>query len=137
NLLILAPAIVVYGAVCSAFAVDHFTDGFLAVRPRGLLVRVKKYVRADGRTIQLIPMIHIGDSQFYQKLSASFPTNSITLMEGVADEKHLLTNGVSYKMVASQLGLAEQQKVFKPQGTVIRADVDVAEFSRNTINLLN
>ena len=58
-------------------------------------------------------------------------------MEGVTDQKQLLTNRVSYKMVASQLGLAEQQKVFKPQGRVIQADVDISEFGTNTINLLN
>ncbi|MDB6029737.1 MAG: hypothetical protein JWM16_75 [Verrucomicrobiales bacterium] len=137
NLLILGPAIMVYIGVCAGLAVDHFSDGFLSLRPAGLTVRVKKYVRADGHTIHLIPMIHIGDSQFYRKLSASFPTNSITLMEGVTDEKELLTNRISYKVVASQLGLAEQQNVFKPQGQVIRADVDIAEFNTNTINLLN
>lgn len=137
NLLILGPAIMVYIGVCAGLAVDHFSDGFLSLRPAGLTVRVKKYVRADGHTIHLIPMIHIGDSQFYRKLSASFPTNSITLMEGVTDEKQLLTNSISYKAVASQLGLSEQQKVFKPQGKVIRADVDIAEFSTNTISLLN
>jgi hypothetical protein len=137
NLLVLAPAIVVYVGVCASRAVDHFTDGFVALRLSGFSVRVKKFVRADGRVIQLIPMIHIGDSQFYRNLSASFPTNSITLMEGVTDENQLITNRVSYKMVASQLGLAEQQKVFKPQGRIVRADIDVADFSTNTINMLN
>jgi hypothetical protein len=137
TLLVLIPAMAVYVAVCGGLAVDHYSDGFLALRPAGLTVRVKKYVRSDGGTIHLIPMIHIGDSQFYRKLSESFPTNSITLMEGVTDEKELLTNRISYKVVASQLGLAEQQNVFKPQGQVIRADVDIAEFSTNTINLLN
>jgi hypothetical protein len=137
NLFILVPAIVVYLGVCASLAVDHYTDGFLALRPTGLAVHVRKYVRADGRTIQLIPMIHIGDTQFYRSLSAAFPTNSITLMEGVSDEKGLLTNKIAYKVVASQLGLAEQQKVFKPQGKIIRADVDISEFSTNTINFLN
>jgi hypothetical protein len=137
NLLILAPAIIIYVGVCASLAVDHYTDGFVALRPEGLKVRVKNFVRADGRTIRLIPMIHIGDSQFYRKLSAAFPTNSITLMEGVTDKNELITNRVSYKMVATQLGLAEQQKEFKPQGRVVRADVDVSDFSTNTINLLN
>src|SRR2546430_12251279 len=57
---------------------------FLMIRrpPRSTLFPYTTLFRSDGRAIQLIPMIHIGDSQFYRNLSASFPTNSITQMEG-------------------------------------------------------
>jgi hypothetical protein len=138
NLLVLLPGVAVYLALCAGLAVGHFSDGFLALRPSGLIVQVRKYVRNDGKTVQLVPMAHIGEADFYRKLSASFPTNSIILMEGVTDNRNLLTNKLSYKRMATSLGLVEQQREFKPsQGEMVRADVDVEQFTTNTIDFLN
>ncbi len=137
NIFILMPVVLVYLAVCSAMAVNHFSDGFLSLRPGGLRVKVRTYVRADGKTIQLVPMSHVGESEFYRGLSESFPTNAIVLMEGVTDHQNLLTNRITYKRMASSLGLSEQQKEFKPRGEMVQADVDVAQFSTNTLSLLN
>jgi hypothetical protein len=59
-------------------------------------------------------------------------------MEGVSDEKGLLTNRISYHRMAKSLGVAEQQKEFKPShGEIVRADVDVEQFTTNTIGFLN
>jgi hypothetical protein len=59
-------------------------------------------------------------------------------MEGVTDEHNLLTNKISYKRMASSLGLAEQHEKFAPtRGEMVPADVDVGQFSTNTIDLLN
>ncbi len=137
NLFVLLPAVIVYLVLCGALAIDHFSDGFLTLRPEGLTVQVRKYVRNDGKTIQLLPMSHIGDPDFYRKLSQSFPTNSIILMEGVSDKKHLLTNTITYKRMATTLGVAEQQKEFKPRGELVRADLDVEQFAGTTIDFLN
>ena len=137
NVFVLLPAVIVYLVLCAALAMDHFSEGFLALRPEGLTVQVRKYVRNDGKTIQLVPMSHIGEPDFYRKLSQSFPTNSIILMEGVTDNRNLLTNRISYKRMATALGVAEQQQEFKPQAEMVRADVDVEEFATNTIALLN
>lgn len=138
NVFVLVPAVMAYFAVCAALAVDHFSEGFMALRPRGLTVQVRKYARADGKTIQLFPMSHVADSDFYQKVSESFPANSIVLMEGVTDYKNLLTNKISYKRMAASLGLSEQHEKFVPsQGETVRADVDVDQFATNTIALLN
>jgi hypothetical protein len=138
NVCALLPAVAGYLVVCAALAVDHFSDGFVALRPRGLTVQVRKYVRNDGKTIELVPMSHVGEPSFYRELSRSFPTNAIILMEGVTDSKNLLTNKISYQRMATSLGLAEQQKEFKPrQGEWVRADVDVKEFATNTIEFLN
>jgi hypothetical protein len=138
NILVAPPAVIVYLGVCAALAVNHFTDGFMALSPRGLTVQARKYVRNDGRTIELFPMAHVADAGFYQKVSASFPTNSVVLMEGVTDEKHLLTNKISYKRMAQALGLSEQHEQFAPsRGETVRADVDVDQFAPSTINLLN
>ena len=132
------PAIVVYLALCAALAMDHFTGGFLALHPGGMTVQVRKYVRDDGKTILLIPMAHVAEADFYRKVSQSFPSNSIILMEGVTDRKQLITTGTSYKRMAKALHLAEQHEEFKPsRGKMVRADVDVEQFSTNTIDFIN
>ena len=41
NAFVLLPAVVVYLVVFAALAVDHFTDGFMALRPGGLTVQVR------------------------------------------------------------------------------------------------
>jgi hypothetical protein len=138
NLLVLLPATVFYLFFCAGVAINRFSEGFVALRSNGLTVQVRKYVRNDGKTVQLFPMAHIGDPDFYRNLTASFPTNSIILMEGVSDERNLLTNRISYRRMASTLGLAEQQREFKPRPSqAVRADVDVEQFSTNTIDFLN
>jgi hypothetical protein len=138
NLFVLLPAVIAYLVLCAALAVNYFSEGFLAVRPGGLTVQVRKYTRSDGKTIQLFPMSHIGEFDFYQKVAQSFPTNSIILMEGVTDDRNLLTNKITYKRMATSLGLAEQHEAFNPtRGEMVRADVDVEQFTANTIGLLN
>ena len=123
---------------CTGLGIGHFSEGFMALRPAGLSVQKRTYVRADGKTVQLYPMGHVADAAFYQKLSRTFPSNSVILMEGVSDEKNLLTNGISYVRMARKLGLSEQHEEFKPEsGELVRADVDVDEFSPDTIALLN
>jgi hypothetical protein len=138
NIFLLLPAVIVYCLFCTSLAVGHFTDGFMALRPGGVTVEVRKYVRNDGKTIQLFPMAHVADAAFYQKVSQSFPSNSIVLLEGVTDDKNLLTNHITYKRMAKALHLGEQHEDFKPvQGDLVRADVDVQQFSSNTVALLN
>jgi len=138
NVFVLAPAVIVYLVFFAAVAVSHFTDGFLALRPSGLTVQVRKYVRNDGKTLELVPMSHVGEPEFYQKLTESFATNSTILMEGVTDTRNLLTNRISYKRMAKSLGLAPQEKEFRPRRVeMVRADVDVEEFTPNTIDFLN
>jgi hypothetical protein len=138
NLCGVLPVVVVYLFFCAALAVGHFTGGFMALHPGGFTVQVRTYVRNDGKTIQLYPMAHVAEADFYREISQSFPTNSIILMEGVTDSQNLLTNKISYQRMAKSLGLAEQHAGFKPsRGSVVPADVDVDQFSKNTIVLLN
>jgi hypothetical protein len=138
NIFGLLPAVFVYLAVCTAVGVDHFSDGFMKLRPGGFLVKVRKYVRDDGKTIQLFPMSHVAEADFYQRISLTFPTNSIILMEGVTDDKHLLKHKINYERMARALGLAEQHEKFAPtRGKIVPADIDVDQFSTNTLDLLN
>ena len=138
NVVILLPALMAYVFLSAALAVGHFSDGFMVLRPSGFSVQVRKYVRNDHKTIELFPMSHIADAGFYRKISQTFPTNSIILMEGVTDDKNLLTNKISYRRMAKSLGLTEQRKEFVPsRGEPVPADVDVDEFSPDTIEFLN
>jgi hypothetical protein len=138
NLLILVPALLAYLFFCGSLAVSHMSEGFLKLHPNGFTVEVRKYTRDDGKTIQLVPMAHVGEPEFYRGLTESFPSNSVVLMEGVTDHDELLTNRVSYRRMAKSLGLSEQQQEFKPQkGEWVPADVDVKEFAPTTIDFLN
>jgi hypothetical protein len=138
NVFVFLPLTLVYLAVCASLAVSYHTAGFMRLRPGGLTVQVRNYVRSDGKTVRLVPMAHIGDRTFYQTLSRSFPSNSVILMEGITDKKNLLTNHVTYQRAAQALGLADQHKAFEPrQGRMVMADVDVQQFSTNTIGVLN
>lgn len=138
NLFVVVPAFIFYLIFCIGLGMDHFTDGFLQLRPGGLTVTVRKYVREDGKTIQLYPMSHVADADFYHRISQAFPTNSMILMEGVTDEHNLLTNKISYKRMAHSLGLSEQRQEFNPvRGQVVMADLDVDQFTTNTLALLN
>ena len=138
NVFVLLPLVVICLFLSAALAVDHFSEGFMALHPGGITVQVRKYVRNDGKTIELFPMSHVADAGFYQKVSQTFPTNSVILMEGVTDEHNLLTNKISYKRMAKSLGLSEQKEEFVPsRGEMVRADVDVSEFSAETLKVLN
>jgi hypothetical protein len=138
NLFLIFPAVAAYLFLCATLAVKHFSEGFVALRPNGFSVQVRNYVRNDGKSILLVPMSHIGEPEFYRSLSRSFPTNSTILMEGVTDDQNLLTNRITYKRVANTLGLAQQVKEFKPSPIqMVRADIDVDQFTPNTIGFLN
>jgi hypothetical protein len=127
-----------YLALCAGLAVDHFTGGFLVLRPGGLVLRARTYVRDDGKTIVLFPMSHIAEADFYEAVSQSVSSNSVVLLEGVSDHKNLLTNGLSYRRAAKSMGLAEQHDELDiRRGELVRADVDVQEFSPGTIDVLN
>ena len=136
NLVLLA-ATIVYLAVFSAMAVDHFSGGFVLLRPDGLSVRIRKFIRDDKKTVWLVPMSHIGGSKYYETLSKSLPQGSVVLMEGVSDRKKLLVNPISYARAATALGLTEQKKKFQIPGKIVPADLDVDQFASGTIDILN
>ena len=138
NLFVLLPVVAVYMGSCASLAVSRFTDGFMSLRPAGVVVQARKYTRDDGKTILLFPMSHIADSSFYRSVMQTVSSNSVVLLEGITDKSNLLTHGISYKRAANSLHLAEQHEDFKlQQGELVRADVDVSQFSSNTLALLN
>jgi hypothetical protein len=136
HLVVLLPALGIYLFGCGSLAVSHFTDKFVSLRPGGLTMQVRKYTRGDGKIVELVPMSHIGEPEFYQSLAISFSPTATVLMEGVSDEQEILKEKVGYKKTATDLGLAEQQAVFKPQGKLVPADVDLRNFSKVTLECL-
>jgi hypothetical protein len=138
NVFVLAPLLALGMAWGVSVSVRHASDGFVQLRPEGITVRASTYVRPDGKTIQLIPMIHVGDAGFYRQLASSFPAGATVLMEGVTDNGNRLTNRISYQRMARTLGLSEQAQAFKPVGPEgVSADVDVSSFSEETLGMLN
>ena len=133
---LIVPALVLYSAFTAMISVNHFTDGFVKLRPAGVSMQVRKYVRDDGRKITLVPMSHVGEPDFYHSLAASFPEDSVILMEGVSDNKNLAKIQSDYSKMAATVGGVEQTKVFKPQGELVHADVDISAFSPATLELL-
>lgn len=136
NLVLLA-ATILYLAVFSSLAVDRFSGGFVSLRPDGLSVRIRKFVRDDKKTVWLVPMSHIGGAKYYDTLSKSLPRGSVVLTEGVSDRKKLLANPISYARAATVLGLAEQKKKFQIPGKIVPADLDVDQFASGTVDILN
>lgn len=137
HLLLIAPATGGILTLLLACAVDHYTNGFAQLRAAGLTMNAVSYASPKGKTVQLIPMIHIGNESFYNQVDHSFPSNSIILLEGVTDTNNLLRSSISYKRAAKSLGLAEQKDTFEAaQGESWNADVDVSEFAPTTIELL-
>lgn len=133
---LLMPALVLYSAVTAMVSVNHFTDGFVTLRPAGISMQVRKYVRDDGCEITLAPMSHVGVPEFYHALAASFPADSVILMEGVSDHRNLTNVHSDYSKMAASVGGVEQTQAFKPQGEIVHADVDISAFSPATLELL-
>ena len=146
NVFVLVPAALASLVLYSALAVDHLTDGFLALQTDGLVARAKTFARDDGKTILLMPMMHMGEPDFYAQITKSFPPHSVILLEGVTDHQDLQGPKLDYSRAAMTLGLCGQKQNFPPvpeegqptDGNLWRyADVDVGDFSKSTIVFLN
>jgi hypothetical protein len=136
NLLAILPGSLVYLALAAAAGVSHLTEGFVKIRRDGIHLSHREYLRGD-QTIHLVAMMHIGDSAFYETLVESLPREgAIMLAEGVTDDSGLLSEGVSYGGVAAGLGLVEQPWLGASGREHRYADVDVSEFSSETLELL-
>lgn len=135
--LLLLPALVLYTAFSAKLAIEHFTEGFVIARPGGISMQVRNYIRDDdGRRIMLVPMSHVGEPEFYHSLSASFPKDAVILLEGVTDLKKITAVHSDYSKMATAIGGVKQTEVFKPQGELVAADVDMSSFSPATLGLL-
>ncbi|VFQ44670.1 hypothetical protein [Desulfoluna butyratoxydans] len=154
----LAVPVILFFMGLSAFSafVEARTNGFMRVSFTGLYMNEKTYGK-NGKTLRLIPMIHIGRTAYYHDIGNSI-TNGRTLIlaEGVSDRQGLLQTHFSYDSLGTLLGLDTQERMtldatsvsdeFKPlapqdEGTrkphIVSADIDLSEASPATVDFIN
>ena len=148
GLFLIFPALALYSAFSARLAVEHFSAGFVALRPAGISMQVRGYLRDDGKKIILMPRVHVADAAFYEALGAAMPASSVVMMEGVTDTQQTAKHphGTStqgsgksrsgYARAAALIGCVEQAVFFKPRGTLVAADLDMGDFSPATLGLL-
>jgi hypothetical protein len=140
-------------ASANAYA-DKATSGFIRIAPGGLYMSERIYKKGQ-KIIRLTSMIHVGDKRFYDDLTGSISDGkTIILAEGVTDDKQLLKNKFGYSKMAGFLGLSSQEKMRlkgrlvesadeevaseESAGTdILRADIDISDFGKETILFLN
>jgi len=161
--LALAVALPVAVAAIFAATIEKQTGGYLAFTSKGVEARETVLAKGDKK-VRLVGMVHIGEERFYRDLFQSFPPDALVLVEGVSDRKELLKGKFSYGRIAAALGLEEQSGIqaewmhaagaasapsapgasasaAKPPAspghpTILRADIDISEFTPGTIRFL-
>ena len=131
------------------------TAGFVQLKPNGLYMTERIYQQRD-KQIWLVGMIHLGEEEFYDDLTASIPGHrTLILAEGVSDKGNRLTERFSYGKIANLLGLTTQEKINFPGilievaeldenreasqdlPDILRADIDLQQFDSHTLEVLN
>ncbi|SDT88812.1 hypothetical protein SAMN05444156_0447 [Verrucomicrobium sp. GAS474] len=138
---LLAVGAVLFTVFCAGVGLSRSPLGpFMALHPGGLTMRAQTYTReADGKRIDLYPMIHVADAVFYRNVLAAIPPEELILTEGLQDrKKQLRSRGLDYRHAAKKLQLASQADAFVPQtARQQNADVDLSDFSPTSIVLVN
>jgi hypothetical protein len=148
-------------AVCFGFvgyalltlAVEGGTSGGLLVKRQGVYSQLVTYRKGDRRVV-VVPMIHIGDREFYSLTVDRFATQpGLTLLEGVSGGGKELKK-LNHRDIASAVGVSAQSdemlKGCKPshlntqgflcEGNKMRyefADLDFKDFKPITREYLN
>ena len=135
---ILVPLLVIYAGTA---LVTNITHGFLKLRGLGISSEQRTYVKGPV-TVVLVPMAHIGKSEFYRTILKDFNTpDTLMIYEGVSDRKKLLKHKPAYKQIAMNLGLSDQGTEFRlqePQQMATQhGDLDVSELQPSTVKSLN
>ncbi|HEX5055652.1 MAG TPA: hypothetical protein VFX02_04055 [Gammaproteobacteria bacterium] len=150
---LLVPVALALLLASSAFGyLRHNTGGFVHFAADGVQLEERSYTR-DGRTVRLIPMIHVGSAAHYRELSAVLADpEALVLMEGVSDREDLLKTPLSYSKMAGFIGLDVQEHMALPGRVleyedldtpgpahtdddgpdIVRADIDSSELSEET-----
>ncbi len=132
------PLLIVYA---STSLVDNITHGFLKLRGLGINSEQRTYVKGPV-TVVLVPMAHIGKSEFYRTILEDFNTpDTVMIYEGVSDHQKLLKHKPAYKQIAMNLGLSDQGSEFRFKEKQLMAtqhgDLDVSEFQPTSVKALN
>lgn len=119
------------------------TGGFLGLKG-GNVTSIERVYEKNGKTLHLIPMVHIGDEEFYKELSkVDGKVKTLYLLEGVSDRDKLLKN-LDYSTFAKGAGLDLQKEHFNPEVpaefkdniSIKMADIDVNQFKPETRDFL-
>lgn len=119
------------------------TGGFLGLDGANV-TSIERVYEKNGKTLHLIPMVHIGDEEFYKELSkVDGKVKTLYLLEGVSDRDKLLQN-LDYGNFAKGAGLDLQKEHFNPSApeefkhniSVKMADIDVNQFKPETRDFL-
>lgn len=127
------------------FMFSASSGGFLTLSG-DKIVSIEKVYEKDGKIVHLIPMIHVGEENFYKEISAlDISKKTLILLEGVKDKQNLLAS-ISYRKMANATGLSTQEENFRPMAktkelqknlSYLVADVDASEFSPETRTFIN
>lgn len=133
--------LVAYLGMSALLAIDVMTAGFVRVAPDGVYTEQREYRRGEQR-VYLVGMIHLADREFYRRvLEGIAEPGTAVLIEGVRNDRGAADLRLSHGPLAESLGLAAQEDhLILPADDgieVIRADVDLADFSPETIALLS
>jgi len=137
NIFLIGPLLGLYLVGSLSIAVSHCSNGFIQIGFQGVSVESRTYNHM-GRSVLLLPTAHIAQKGFYDQLIDSLPaTNSVIIPEGTTDRNKLLSGGLGYEKLAKSMGLeAQDNKRILATRNEKRCDVDISEFSEETIDLL-
>ncbi len=119
------------------------TGGFLGLEGTNV-TSIERVYEKNGKTLHLIPMVHIGDEEFYKEISkVDGKVKTLFLLEGVSDRDKLLQN-LDYGNFAKGAGLDLQKDHFNPTVpeefkhniSIMMADIDVNQFKPETRDFL-
>lgn len=101
-------------------AIRNFAGDYTAISAGGVEL-IEREFQKDGRTVHLVPMMHVGDGGYYRDLNARMDAapppggKRLILTEGVSDRSHLLpadfASGRTYDRLAKLFGLEAQKKI--------------------------
>ena len=155
NIPLLPILFMLLGYSATSSLIEQQTAGFVRLQPNGLYMVEKVYTRGK-KTIHLTGMIHLGQQEYYDSLSASLAGKPLlVLAEGVSDRDGLLTGKFGYGKIATLIGLTSQEKMLlngrqitaerldqinsltNDSTDILRADIDINQFDAHTIAVLN
>jgi hypothetical protein len=97
--------------------------------------KVHQYQDIYGRTVILLPMMHIGSAKYYKEVDNILNQSNLILAEGVSDRHNILEDRqVNYKMIADLFGFVCQKRFKFP--SVVNADGDVSDLKPETQKML-
>lgn len=118
-------------------AIKYYSSDFVRITPVSIQFAQKTLANGDKR-VMLCGMSHIAGNDFYKGLKEKFHSQkAIILTEGARDRKKVLKEKSNYKGMASLLGQSVQPNKFSETIPHKNADLDVSEFSPDTIDCLN